>query len=312
VSSTAAPEDPVLPSALDRIDLAFLAAGQCQHVYVRPQDDADVWVYKLPAESGHVAQFGARLERYKPVTRSKQALRALLVLPDVAYDRMRERYAARRGTRGPGLGSAVLDGSYRIVCAGRNAALGAYYRWTGRRSFDAMLELMTYLSEQGLGNVMLPYVVVPCAAATLLVDGATLPYEGPILIQRRAEFFEREYRFDLFDWRDLVTAQHRLWRRGVALSDRSNILGPKNWALLDGRLYLADTSCLTRDFQRAWRVLSPERLDERQAGIMRKVASGHATREGEEYFRYVRSEISRTKLKQLWRADLGRDRSSGT
>jgi hypothetical protein len=88
----------------------------------------------------------------------------------------------------------------------------------------------------------------------------------------------------------------------VALLEAADILGPRSWAVVDGRLQLADTGSLTRDHREARRSLAPERLDEREQIVLQRLAlreSGSTTL-AEEYFRFIRTELHQAAFDRLW------------
>ena len=78
----------------------------------------------------------------------------------------------------------------------------------------------------------------------------------------------------------------------------------KNWALLDGRLRLFDTSSLTSDPRAVRRVLTEAELDRRERALLRKTTERRTAEPLVEFFRFIRRELNRDKLDQLWRADL--------
>ena len=98
-----------------------------------------------------------------------------------------------------------------------------------------MLRTLKELSGRGLDNVLLPYRVMNDSHAILRINGTVHEYQGPILIQQKAErFVERAEGLVDFDLHQFIAAQHRLWRGGFAFSDASEVLGPSNWALYRG------------------------------------------------------------------------------
>jgi hypothetical protein len=168
-----------------------------------------------------------------------------------------------------------------------------------------MLDILDYLSGQGLSDIPLPFNIIRKGEIFLRVDETTIRYAGPILKQRRADyFFEKSVRLTTFDWSEFVQAQHRLWRSGVGLSSAGEILGPKNWALLDGRLHLADTGALTRDYHEARNCLSGEVLDKRQENALGHLKQIKSPDPALEYFHFIRKQINQEMLDELWGADL--------
>lgn len=248
--------------------LKFLATGTWQHVFVGEEDERR-WVYKLPSAFGYILPFD-HPQRFAPASRTAQLLSALCTaLPG-----------------GPNVYAAAL-------------------RRASRRRFAHMLMLIETIERHGLSDILLPCEVLRDAAAALEVDGTTSAYRGFVLKQRRADYlFERSENLRSFEWREIVEAHHRLWRCGVTFSTTTAVLELKNWALLDGRLQLFDTSSLTDDPRRVRRVLSEEELDRREQTLLRRSVERKSSEPLVEFFRFVRRELNRDKLDQLWRADL--------
>jgi hypothetical protein len=279
-----------------RLRLDFLATGTWQHVFVRAgdaarekngragatnddatndearalDDEPRAWVYKIPAAFGYVLPFDhpQRFRSQRLLTRTSHALVARLP----------------RGRR-------LLAARLRRRSAGK---------------FDAMLALVESMCEGGLSDVMLPCEIVRDCEAELNVGGAKVAYRGHVLKQRRADYlFERSERLRSLDWGEIVEAHHRLWRHGVTFETSTAVLGLKNWALFEGRLRLFDTSSLTSDPRRVSRALAPKELDRRERFARAKQATGGDPHEPlVEFFRFMRREINRGKLEQLWRADV--------
>jgi hypothetical protein len=172
-----------------------------------------------------------------------------------------------------------------------------------------MLAMMDYVSRRGIARVLLPYEVISRAEAVLHVDGASISYRGPVLIQKRSRFLGLAD-FASFEWRELIEAQHLLWRNGIALTDKEK-LGPSNWALLDGHVRLGDTNSLTRDYRRAYQSLDANVLNDR-VGVVLKRLSGREPAQSlaKEYFRVVRQEINQSRLNELWAVDLKGEKMS--
>ncbi|HEX8160369.1 MAG TPA: hypothetical protein VF538_00600 [Pyrinomonadaceae bacterium] len=270
--------------------LDFLATGTWQHVFVsadgaprgegdravaaggearRAGDGPRAWVYKIPAAFGYVLPFDhpQRFRSGKLLTRTSYALAARLP----------------RGRR----------------------LLAARLRRRSAEKFDAMLALVESMCESGLSDVMLPCEIMRDCEAELRVDGAAFAYRGHVLKQRRADYlFERSERLRSLDWGEIVEAHHRLWRHGVTFETSTALLGLKNWALFEGGLRLFDTSSLTSDPRKVARSLAPKALDRRERFARAKQASGDAHEPLVEFFRFMRREINRGKLEQLWRADV--------
>ena len=127
-------------------------------------------------------------------------------------------------------------------------AAALYLRWQRIRGFKRMLSMLDYLHSRGVTEVLLPCTWHRSKRLLLHAGEYQYRYEGPVLVQQRAEhFFASPHNLTRFDWAELVSAQEELWRNGIALSDAAGVLGPNGWALHDGRLKLADTGSLTRD-----------------------------------------------------------------
>lgn len=264
-------------SAGGRLQLDFLATGTWQHVFVSAQDEpqaandgAREWVYKIPAAFGHVLPFDhpQRFRADKLTTRTAHALVA-------------------RHPRGRDL-------------------LAARLRRRSAERFAAMLALVEFMCARGLAELLLPCEIMRDTEAELRVGGQRVAYRGHVLKQRRADYlFERSERLRSLDWREIVAAHHRLWRHGITFETSTAVLGLKNWALFEGRLRLFDTSSLTSDPRRVRRALSQRALDRREESALTKQrTNGDSTEPLVEFFRFIRCELNRAKLEQLWRADL--------
>ncbi|MFL6227700.1 MAG: hypothetical protein ACJ741_02860 [Pyrinomonadaceae bacterium] len=250
--------------------LDFLATGTWQHVFVSARGEAREWVYKIPAAFGYVLPFD-HPQRFRSENLLTRALHALLPrLP-----------------------------------AGRRL-LAARLRRRSAEKFEAMLALVEFMCANGLSDIMLPCEIARDAETELRVGGETFTYRGPVLKQQRAaRLFERSEGLRSLDWREIVEAHHRLWRRGVTFETPTAVLGLKNWALYEGRLRLFDTSSLTRDPRRVRRALAPDELDRREEWAREnQSACGEPSEPLAEFLGFIRREINRAKLEQLWRADV--------
>ena len=259
-----------MTSGRDVLQLEFLATGTWQHVFVEGRDEERTWVYKIPAAYGRLLPFD-HPQRFRPEGLTAGAAYAL-------------------GARLPGA----------------RALLAARLRRRSAGEFEAMLALVEFMCAGRLSDLLLPCEVLRDAEAVLRVGGRSIAYRGHALKQRRAErLFERNENLRALDWGEVVEAHHRLWRHGVTFKSTTAVLGLKNWALFDGRLRLFDTSSLTRDPRLVSRALAPEELDRREQRAREKQAAGGDTSEPlVEFLRFIRREINRGKLEQLWRADL--------
>jgi hypothetical protein len=288
------------------LDLAFLGSGAWQHVFVGSGDGGTEWVFKVPAAFGYTIPLRPRLRALTPSRPHKRALHWLLLAPD--------RLAARFDAAGTAP-TADTRGWIRralVPLATRSRAaledgVAVYLRRDRRRRFVEMLEVLEQLSADGLADVLLPFRVIRGGAATLRMGDRVVSYQGPILVQRRAAFFGGGgLHVDRFVWQDLIDAQQRLWRRGVAFAEQNQILGPMNWALLDGRLRIADTSSFTRDARLARGLLDDASLDAKEGAVLARLDGSIPAESLRQYFRFVRSGINRERFDALWRADLKR------
>jgi hypothetical protein len=295
---------PSLPGSRT-LDLTLLAAGTRQHAFV-PTHGSREWVYKIPATSGLLQQYGPDLAEYNPVGRLKSLFFNLCVRwPDDVYRRLVERQA-RSASRARSIFAAFAERSYAAFSTARHRWLERAYRWTRLRYFRRMLSITQHVVRQGLSDLLVMHHVLENSEATLRTPTGVRRYRGPILVQEWAVFFDRSGCFDAFDWNDVIDAQHRMWRRGVALSDANEILGPKNWALVGGQLRLGDFSSFTTNYRQARRGLRPDILDARQQRVLRRLRNEVPAQAvlAEQYFKRVRAEINEARLAQLWRRDL--------
>ncbi|HEX8776460.1 MAG TPA: hypothetical protein VF735_23015 [Pyrinomonadaceae bacterium] len=252
-----------------QLDLTFLATGTWQHVFVLRGDTAKRWVYKIPAAFGHLLPYNHPL-------------------------RLRARSLPER------VGGALLS-----LLPGGERARARRLRQLCLRSFESMVALIEEIERHGLSDILLPCEVLRDAAATLELEGRRFDYRGVMLRQRRADYlFERNENLRSFEWSEIIEAHHRLWRCGITFSTTTAVLELKNWALLDGRLRLFDTSSLTRDRSPMTRALGEEELNKREQSVLRKMAERKSSEPLVEYFRFIRRELNSDKLEQLWRADL--------
>ncbi|HEX8141051.1 MAG TPA: hypothetical protein VF553_00540 [Pyrinomonadaceae bacterium] len=253
----------------EQLDLVFLATGTWQHVFTSRDDGEQNWVYKIPSAFGYVLPLDHPL-RYRPAGIFARSCAAVLARTPFA-----QRLYSKR------------------------------LRALSLRNFKTMLERIEEINRHGLSDILLPCEIIEDASAALAVDDSTFNYRGPILKQRRADFlFERSENLRSFEWREIVEAHHRLWRYGITFSTTTAVLELKNWALLDGRLHLFDTSSLTRDRREVSRALAEEELNKREQRVLRRVAERESSEPLVEYFRFIRRELNRDKLELLWRSGL--------
>lgn len=268
----------------------FIASGQ----------EDPRWVYKLPAAFGYILPFSHSRQRFRPKNRREQLIR-LVTMRVPRF--LRRKAEAQRPAWGV-VPTPVLALCHRAASRLGDRLLAAYCRRRNRKRFQRMLSLMGYVTRHGLDDILLPYRVIRRGRALLRVEGRTVSYKGPILVQERASFFERPSGFDTFRWADLVEAEHRLWRHGVGFGTFAETVGPKNWALSGGRLLLADTSSLTRDIRVALHTLRPDQVERKLRNTLRRLRDRGQEAGAGEYFRFVLSEINSEKLREVWRTDL--------
>lgn len=280
---------------METLDLTFLASGALQHVFVETIGDASTWVYKIPGCYPELLPAKPSLRFLRPVRPYRKLVYWLI------YDGPRHLEAAGRVDGAHPLGRAVAAPA-RLVAEGADMLwnMGAAHR--RRRTFRRMLQLLGTVARRGAGDVVLPFEVSWRRKAILRIGDAHRPYDGPVLRQRRADhFFTLHSAPDGFDWGQLVRAQHRFWRAGLGVWDAAEILGPHNWAILDGEVRLGDTGSLTDSFERIMRAISDPVLDAAEAEAIRRFRGPVADR-ARAYFAFVRREINPRRLAELWRS----------
>jgi len=245
---------------MEHLHLEYFSTGEDQHVFTRAGDPGGPWLYKIPAAFG-------------------------TILPG---DHPRRGHAIR--TR---LGRRLL----RLPIVDRLDA--AYMRESKRRRYRAMIRKLALIEGRGIADVVLPFHYVPEMGATLHVDGATVEYRGHVLIQRRADFFwETFVNLAALDWEQLVAVQYRMWSHGVGLASHRDALGPRCWAMLDGRVALADTGSLTASREEARAALDPARLARRFAKHLDHADGGEPIRA---YIEFVGARITQAAFDERWR-----------
>jgi hypothetical protein len=272
-------ESPLAP------EIVYFATGVTQHIFMRTDHRAARCVYKIPAAFGDVLPLADYLRESPALTR-----RARLSSSAIA---------------------AILD---RTPPARR--VIAAHLRRKRAREFDAMIDVLTYLSRVGASRSLLPYRVSRNKALTLRIGSRRIRYEGPVLVQARATFLRADNNPFACDWRGriardhplwahaVIAAQHRLWKHGVGIADKTEILGPSDWALWRHELRLGDTGNLTRDFQRVHDALDAGVLRQRIDDVIARFCSSCAT-PAAEYFRAVEREINQPRLIELWGTSAG-------
>lgn len=293
-------KDALTSSARD-CDLQLLTSGATQHVFLRCADPADGWVYKIPAVLDFLLPSRIRMGTIVPASGSKRLVHWML------YQLPRRLW---RGLQGQGSAPAYVLGlgsplASRYV-AGLDHLLAAHLRRARVTAFRHTLRMHRLLAALGLAEgVTLPWRELPPVGATLHAGGRSYPYQGPILMQRRADaFFERAEGLERFEWNTLVDIQHRLWRRGIALADAAGAFGPQGWAVRGDRLLLGDTGSLTDSFDAARRVLAPDLLKRIERRNLRRAPDDATAERVMAYYDHVGSQINARRLAGLWRADL--------
>jgi hypothetical protein len=243
------------------LDLTFVRTGDEQHVFVQTGAVDESWLYKIPAAFGFIL----------PADHPK-----------------------RPRARGPGW-------RWLVRAPGGPRLFAIRARARNRRSYGRMLDVVEYMQAVGVGDTLLPCRVLRGARAVLRVDGGACTYVGPVLAQRRADVFFDQTAGNLsrYDWSHFVAIQHRLWRHGVGFWFAREALGPRSWALLDGRLCLGDTGALSTDYREVYDALDPPSLDAR---VRRQIGKSQPTDRAADYFAFVRREINRERLERLWAA----------
>lgn len=286
------------------LDLTLLATGFQQHVFVRT-DGSDGWVYKVPAAFGYLLPYEHRVGTKGPVTSVRKALhRVVVAWPHEFRTGVLEPLATRLERGVPVLAPVVLGplrAADRVVRHARDRFLMAYRRRRRAAAFDAMLSLLDELERAGLAPRLLPYRIERSVTAVLRVAERSSAYQGPMLMQRATtEFFTRQ-RLATFRWADLVETVHALWRHGFALTEVGENLGYRSWAMLDGRVYLADTGSLTRRLVAARRALRDVNLDAYTRRLLDFHGDSATGREFAEYLGFIRREINLARFDALWR-----------
>jgi hypothetical protein len=289
------------------LDLTFFGTGATQHVFTETSSPESGWLYKIPASFGKTVPFRPAFRSVLPWNRYLAAFQLLFFkVPAQFEDKVRARAGRSRNKSAANwqLIVGAASGGAKVLTACGDFLLGYYIRDGYARQFRRMIGLLQALQVIGLDDLLLPYRIINHSRATLRVGEKIHSYQGPILVQRRAHrFIDRPEGIEAFDWRQLVTAQHRLWRHGIAFSDASIALGPCNWAVYNGRILLGDTGSLTTDYRLAERTLAPELLSATENMLLQFADESERQRVAE-YFALVRTEINETRLSQLWQSSM--------
>ena len=278
-------------AAPERLSLALLAHGASQQVYVRGEAPDEGWVYKTPAVIDALLPTPVTWRSMRPVSRWKRRLFELLVEMPAEYWNERA---------GRSVGRRIASRSATIS----NRLCGVWALARRRRQFDRMCAILQRIAEERLENVVLPFEIVDTECA-LHAEGMVTRYCGLVLKQRRADiFFEHFDGLECFDWTAPARVQHELWRHGIGLVDADEVLGPRNWAVLNGQVLLADTGSLTENLGEVRRVLSAKVLDDREREIPTWWPR-NVSRSLPEYFAQVRRHVNQEWLDRLWRTAYG-------
>lgn len=287
------------------IDLTFLGTGYRQHAFTRTDEPDSGWVYKIPAAFGYILPYRHRPEAIGPITSFKKAIVWLLLgFPSALHQKLVAPALERMRRLGLPWIANGLASVVSVIGAARDRLFMAHARRARKRNFEEMLALMDVLERHDLGHVVPSFAVIRNGAARLRVGDRVLSYRGPILQQQRIQTFFNKDRLADFRWADVVAAQHALWKHGFAVTERGEALGYRSWALVDGRVVLADTSSLTRDLKLARRTLRPQYLDVQEQIVLNAPRDSAATTAFRQYFEYLRREVNMATLDALWRTAL--------
>jgi hypothetical protein len=274
----------------------------------------DQWVYKTPAIIDALLLTPVTWRSIRPVTPWKRRVFELCVeRPADFWNNRVNELGVTTAAHASGKRRWVTEVGKHVAC--RSAAMtnrlsAAWARAGRRRRFRRMCQILQRITRERLFRVVLPFEILE-AACILHAKDTVLHYRGLVLKQRRADFFFEYFdALDRFDWAAPQRVQHELWRHGIGLVDVDEVLGPRNWALLDGEILLADTGSLTEDFSAVRRVLSDELLNERQWEIP-SWWPHHVSGSLPRYFAYVRQQVNQDQLHRMWRTAYDNHASSG-
>ena len=290
---------------IDELELTFLATGEAQHVFQKAGYDAG-WVYKIPAAFGFVLPFDHEFQKFRCKTTFERILRfSLQTIPKRFSGRRRLSSLSLAGSGQGSLDKGRGECNESLLRSFGEYGIAKYCKWLNLKNFEDMLSIIGSLNHRLPANGLVPSQPYGRVTVRLQINGNQLTYSGPMLKQQRADhMFVRSDEFDTFAWEDIVASQQDFWRHGIGLVSAGEILGPKNWALVNGRMLLADTSALSKDFNAIRRSLDPAILDGREQIEMQQKGRRpeYRTRrsQAKEYFRYIRNEVNQEKLGRLW------------
>lgn len=276
-------------------DVVLLASGATQHVFISHDAADSDWVYKTPAFIDELLPGRLGFRHLQPQRRRSRLLyamafqvpRSLWNSPVAWFLRVRDPY---------GMGTFVREGYLAIL----TRLLGSLHRRARIRRFAQTAALLARTAGTPAADCLMPWRVGYRASLRLHYGGRVKRYHGPVLAQRRADlFYDGCDGLAHFDWGEVVRAQHTLWRTGVGIGDAATAIGPLGWALLDGRLRLADTGSLTADRERAAYVLQPHVIRQTIERRLQRVPPD-LRMQARAYFDAVRPGLDPTLLRETW------------
>lgn len=248
-----------------------------QHVFHDPDDSTMVW--KIPAVWDELLPHPPTLAAFQPIDPKKAAW----------WNRVR-----------PLLQSPWLHGP-------AERGLRRYLRHRRIRAFTVMLQVVRRVQTLIQKEVLLPCEVAPQRHFVLETPAGVHRYAGPALKQRRADCFMARQCHLEFDWQAPIRIQHALWRIGVGLCDADTVLGPHNWAVLDGRLLLGDTGSLVTSRHEAMAVMAEGVRRGVEERLLSHFAPAGYAPAAAAYARTIWTGINPGTLVDLWNLHPGRD-----
>jgi hypothetical protein len=248
-----------------------LDSGASQHVLLPDDDPQHVW--KIPAVCNALLPTPISMDRFSPTIAWKAAGWRTF----------------RRAAPAP-----LLDRAEGTLI--RYAALRR------RQRFLRMLRVLQYLLRTAPAEpLLIPYHTVAVASLQATWSGGVLVYRGAALVQRRTDRFIAGRFESGFDTDAMIRSQHRLWSIGVGLDDGSAVLGPHDWAVLDGQTLLGDTGSLTTDRGAVWRTLQPAVLDRARTFLLHRCTDSQLD-EATLHFARARAALTHEALQRFWRS----------
>jgi hypothetical protein len=171
-----------------------------------------------------------------------------------------------------------------------------------RQRFVRMLRVLQHLLRTArIEPLLLPCHTVAGASLQATWTGGVLVYRGAALVQRRADRFIAGRFESGFDTDAMIRVQQRLWTMGMGLDDGSAVLGPHDWAVLEGHTLLGDTGSLTTDRGAVWRTLQPAVLDRACTFLLRRCTDSQRD-EATRHFARARAALNQEVLQRTWRS----------